>query len=123
MKYIFMFALGITILTALFVWLLAPSGIVENEPVNGNHEDGIVIGGKFIPDSWLVCETDSDCFAGECCHSRFCVNIEGKPDCEGAFCTTDCRPDTLDCGCGGCSCVEGRCSIKVEDDPNCQVGG
>jgi len=107
MKYIFLFALSITIIAAIITFVLGP--IIQG---NVYFSSGIFPNGTAIPKDLLSCKKDSDCFAGECCHARFCVNSIGKPDCEGVFCTQECRNGTLDCDYGSCVCVNGRCTAK-----------
>lgn len=118
MKYIFLFALGITIMAGIITFGLPM--LLNHEFSSSKHE---FPNGTAIPDEWLVCETDSQCFAGECCHPRFCVNALGKPDCTGIACTEECRGDTMDCGCGSCACVKGKCAVKWSQDDFCSGGG
>jgi len=75
---------------------------------------------KLQDDNWtgdnisdgLRCQTDSDCVAATCCHPVECVSSEYKPDCSGISCSMECAPDTMDCGQGGCMCIEGRCKTE-----------
>jgi hypothetical protein len=57
----------------------------------------------------LECVNDDDCVASECCHASECVPKYKEPDCEGIFCTTECVPETMDCGQGYCACTTGVC--------------
>ncbi|MCS7123601.1 MAG: hypothetical protein RMJ17_03460 [Candidatus Aenigmarchaeota archaeon] len=60
------------------------------------------------------CEKNEECVPKDCCHSTECVNIKYKPNCEGIFCTMECRT-ILDCGMGYCGCVNNRCvAIPIE---------
>lgn len=54
------------------------------------------------------CSVDSDCLPAQCCHPASCVNKASAPNCEGVFCTMECRLGTLDCG-GYCACVNDKC--------------
>lgn len=108
MKYIFLFALGITIIAAIVTFVLpAMLGIDIREPRSG----------------LLECEVDADCFATECCHPDSCVNAASRPDCEGVACTEECRPGTMDCGCGSCVCVDGNCAVEWTKDSDLCSGG
>lgn len=63
------------------------------------------------------CFRDSDCAPAECCHPNSCVQASKKPNCEGVFCTEECVPGTMDCGCGTCARVDGRCRVDfIESD-------
>jgi hypothetical protein len=129
MKYVFLFAVVATVLAFVITFILGPmvsldvngNAAVPNGHGNGNG-NGIGNGngnGFYIPEEHLSCETDSDCFAGECCHPRYCVNRAGVPDCEGDFCTQECRSGTMDCGCGSCACVDGMCTVKLVESEFC----
>lgn len=117
MKYIFLFALGITILAAIITFGLP---IILN--YDFPYSTGNFPNGTKIRSEWLECETDSDCFAGECCHPTFCVNAAGRPDCGGVACTEECRGDTMDCGCGSCVCLNGVCAVKWTQNDFCSGG-
>ena len=69
----------------------------------------------FIPPE---CKTDADCVPAQCCHATKCVPKSAAPDCEGVFCSQECRPGSIDCG-GRCICVKGRCkAFKAFGLPN-----
>ena len=59
--------------------------------------------------STLYCMNDNDCVPAQCCHPTSCINIKYGPDCKGIACTLNCEPNTMDCGCGYCSCVNNEC--------------
>lgn len=65
-------------------------------------------------DDELYCESDADCVPASCCHPFSCVNAGAAPDCSGVFCTQECRPGSLDCGQGSCSCVNNKCGAVFE---------
>jgi len=58
------------------------------------------------------CNIDTDCAPAQCCHPTSCVPVSQAPDCEGTFCTQECRPGTIDCG-GRCFCEENKCQAQV----------
>ncbi len=58
------------------------------------------------------CDLDSDCAPASCCHATSCINT--PPDCSGVMCTMECKPGTLDCGQGKCSCQNNQCVAKIE---------
>jgi hypothetical protein len=118
MKYIFLFALGITIIAAIVTFVIPAMLGIDITPSKGRFPNGTA-----IPNDWLECETDADCFAGECCHPAFCVNAAGRPDCQGVGCTEECRGDTIDCGCGSCVCINGKCSVEWTKDNDLCSGG
>lgn len=60
------------------------------------------------------CELDSDCVPASCCHPTDCVSKENKPDCEGIFCTMECKDGTLDCGQGSCKCLDNKCGVAFK---------
>lgn len=59
------------------------------------------------------CESDNDCFPGECCHATSCVLETDIPNCDGVMCTEECREGTMDCGQGKCACREGKCVAEL----------
>jgi hypothetical protein len=111
MKHIFLFALSITVIAAIITFVLPTILGYDFSSTKQNFPDG-----EPIPNVLLECETDADCFGGECCHSRFCVNAAGKPDCRVVACTEECRGDTMDCGCGSCACINGKCAVEWTPD-------
>lgn len=62
------------------------------------------------------CTSDEDCVPAQCCHPTSCVSRDQAPDCSGIFCTEDCRGGTMDCGCGYCGCIDGRCEVVWTKD-------
>jgi len=58
------------------------------------------------------CSIDSDCVPASCCHPTQCVAEINKPDCSSVSCTSECAPNTLDCG-GECICNNGRCKAQL----------
>jgi putative hemolysin len=58
------------------------------------------------------CTSNSDCVPSACCHPDKCVNKNYQPDCEGIFCTMDCKPNTMDCGQGKCICKNNVCQVE-----------
>lgn len=62
------------------------------------------------------CEKDSDCVEEQCCHPTSCVNREFKPNCQGIFCSEECKKDSMDCGCGHCSCLDNKCQVTWTKD-------
>ena len=59
------------------------------------------------------CTTDADCVPAQCCHPDDSVNKDHAPQCEGIFCTEECRPGTLDCGQGSIKCLVGACTVVL----------
>ena len=59
------------------------------------------------------------CAPAECCHPITCVIAEEKGDCQGTFCTADCRADTMDCSQGHCEYNYnlGKCEVIWGSDP------
>jgi len=57
------------------------------------------------------CERDSDCVPAQCCHSTSVVSKKFAPSCEGIVCTQECRPGTIDCGCGKPVCINNKCEV------------
>ncbi len=98
----------------LFIFLLACS----QAPVACTEEaklcpDGSAVGRtgpncEFAPCPVVECSSDSDCVKDSCCHADGCVSKVNAPDCDGMFCTQECKPGSLDCG-GSCGCVAGKC--------------
>ena len=64
----------------------------------------------------IECETDSDCVPSTCCHATSCAPVGDAPDCSQQICTLNCEPQTLDCGYGGCSCVNNKCSVHFNEE-------
>jgi hypothetical protein len=58
------------------------------------------------------CVSDSDCVPAQCCHATSCVPKAQAPNCEGTFCTMECRSGTIDCG-GGCACEGKKCVARL----------
>ncbi|MFW6051179.1 MAG: hypothetical protein ACODAU_08390 [Myxococcota bacterium] len=92
----------------------SPSGDASDEastpPSDG--EAAQPSGDRVVGDA--PCETDADCVPASCCHASACVAADDAPDCDGVFCTQECRGGTIDCG-GGCVCDEGRCTAELND--------
>ncbi len=57
------------------------------------------------------CTADKDCVPNACCHAADAVNKANMPDCSSMLCTSECEPNTLDCGQGELKCVEGECQV------------
>jgi hypothetical protein len=125
MKYIFLFALGITAIAATVTFVLAPRPQPHLESDESESGPYIIYpsetspNGTPISNTWTKCEVDIDCFAGECCHPRFCINGFDRPNCREVFCTQDCRKGTMDCSCGSCVCVNGKCGVKLSESDFC----
>lgn len=62
-----------------------------------------------------TCATDADCAPAECCHASSCGSAAQKPDCRAVLCSMECRPNTFDCGGGGCLCRGGRCQADLHE--------
>ena len=60
----------------------------------------------------LFCNSDSDCVPAQDCHPTSCIGLGSKTVSDGVFCTTECAPDTMDCGQGSCACVSNRCEVN-----------
>ena len=58
------------------------------------------------------CETVDDCVPEQCCHPTSCVNKDYTMNCTGLGCTDECKEDTMDCGCGTCTCIDNKCSVS-----------
>ena len=63
----------------------------------------------------IVCSSDADCVAAECCHATSAVNKANAPDCSTIYCTMDCAPNTLDCGQGQIKCVDNMCTVRLNE--------
>lgn len=63
----------------------------------------------------LYCESDDDCVEEQDCHATSCINKEFRDEGEPVFCTTECAPDTLDCGQGSCKCISNKCGAVFND--------
>ena len=61
----------------------------------------------------VECRTNTDCVKATCCHADSCVAKENAPDCEGVFCSMECKPYTMDCGQGSCVCENSKCVAKI----------
>ena len=59
------------------------------------------------------CTSDLDCVPASCCHSNSCSLKSGTPKCDAILCSQECRPGTLDCGQGSCSCVDNKCKAVI----------
>jgi hypothetical protein len=59
------------------------------------------------------CQTNNDCVAATCCHADSCIAKESAPNCEGIFCSQECKPYTMDCGQGSCVCENNKCAAKI----------
>ncbi len=59
------------------------------------------------------CSLDDECAAVECCHGENAVNKNFAPDCSKILCTSECVPNTLDCGQGEVKCVKGECKAVI----------
>ncbi|MEK6845535.1 MAG: hypothetical protein AABY26_02145 [Nanoarchaeota archaeon] len=68
---------------------------------------------KTVDWSPQTCVKDSDCVPTTCCHANESVNKESAPNCTSQFCTSECVPDTLDCGQGNLQCISGKCQITI----------
>ncbi len=81
----------------------------------GKEYDGCML--ELFPD---YCTSDSDCIPEQCCHPDSCVNKKFEQDCSGTACTAECRKGTMDCGCGKCACIDGRCMVLWRRDRTCR---
>ena len=72
-------------------------------------------GAGDVGDKVVECSVDSDCVREICCHASTCTSKEQAPDCSNLFCTTECVPETLDCGQGECKCIKGQCKVVFID--------
>ena len=61
-----------------------------------------------------VCTLNKDCVQSVCCHASDTVNHDNAPDCRGVLCSTECVPETLDCGQGQMKCIQGQCQAVFE---------
>ena len=59
------------------------------------------------------CIANADCVPATCCHAAECVSKAKAPNCEGIFCSMECRPYTMDCGQGRCACENNKCIAKI----------
>ncbi len=71
----------------------------------------------------IGCEEDGDCVAATCCHPSECVHVSLAPDCSDVFCTEECAPGTMDCGCGECACIDGECRVNWTPADDCSCNG
>lgn len=60
-------------------------------------------------------EEEVECVAASCCHPTECVLESEAPDCNRAFCTMSCEPDTMDCGQGHCEYIDGECGVVWDE--------
>lgn len=60
----------------------------------------------------VECRSNADCVPATCCHASECVAKENAPNCEGIFCSQECKPYTMDCGQGSCMCENNKCTVK-----------
>jgi len=63
----------------------------------------------------VECRKNNDCVAATCCHADSCVAKENAPDCEGVFCSMECKPYTMDCGQGSCICEKNKCVAHINN--------
>ncbi|MDP1729462.1 MAG: hypothetical protein Q8L27_04630 [archaeon] len=89
----------IIVLLAFLIWMLI---YIRNNP----SEVEII--------SNLTCSSDSDCVPASCCHPNSCINKVNALNCVGIKCSMECSLNTLDCGQGSCSCVNGKCSAEIK---------
>ncbi|MBW2982477.1 hypothetical protein KY343_06365 [Candidatus Woesearchaeota archaeon] len=61
----------------------------------------------------VECRVNADCVAATCCHADACVAKEKAPNCEGIFCSMECKPYTMDCGQGRCICRNNICAAEI----------
>lgn len=61
------------------------------------------------------CMVDEDCVPSICCHAQDAVNKANAPDCSATLCSLDCEAETIDCGQGGIACIEGACTVVLND--------
>ncbi len=66
-----------------------------------------------VPQEPPECVINDDCVAATCCHADSCVAKEKAPNCEGVFCSMECRPYTMDCEQGRCVCENNKCAAKI----------
>ena len=72
-------------------------------------------GGEEISDVKAdSCTTDDDCAPANTCHPESCVLKSSINENERQICTQECKPGTLDCGQGYCSCVNRKCEAVIE---------
>ncbi len=60
------------------------------------------------------CSADTDCVPNACCHAADAVNRANILDCSSMLCTSECEPNTLDCGQGELKCVQGECQVILK---------
>ena len=70
----------------------------------------VMAGLAFMHDR-ITCTTDSDCAPEQCCHPTSVINSQFKWVCSQA-CTTNCVPNTLDCGQARPVCTQGQCKVE-----------
>jgi hypothetical protein len=68
-------------------------------------------GARVVPGTGK-CSKDEDCHAATACHATSCTS---KPvNYPPVFCTQDCN-GPMDCGQGGCACVNGSCAMYTRE--------
>ena len=61
------------------------------------------------------CKSNLECVAEQCCHPNSCIHRNFGPDCKNVFCSTECAPNTLDCGQGSCQCINNKCQAIIQN--------
>ena len=103
-KRVYLIVLAVLVLLLLAILFLSNSDkntIIANESVNNLTNNSSNIDSSS-------CSQESDCVPAPFCHPTYCINKnEVKPN--NMLCTQECKPNTLDCGQGSCSCVNNKC--------------
>jgi hypothetical protein len=73
---------------------------------------GPATGATTAPADSMICTTTEDCVPAQCCHPTGCTNRAAAAalSCENKLCTVSCE-GPIDCGAGGCGCVNGKCAV------------
>lgn len=116
--------IGLVVIAALlvFLWgLIPPPPEVECTTNEDCIPENPLVGVQYFCDEGICktkplgnpisCQKDEDCVPAQCCHPDSCINIDYRPNCEGIFCTMECRPGTMDCGQGRCACIDNTCQV------------
>lgn len=102
--------LFITLLFVVFyVFVLKPS---SQQNITNNSNNIIIKNASSVEID--ECNADSGCVPASCCHPSACVPKEKAPQCKSLFCTQECKPNSLDCGQGNCSCINKICKAVLK---------
>ncbi|MDN5327465.1 MAG: hypothetical protein PWP03_103 [Candidatus Woesearchaeota archaeon] len=99
------------ILFSILLYSCAPNQSALENITTTEDSNNIQNHSVNINESVIECNSDADCVhAPVCCHRnaavcvpKYKVNEDALNNCQGVFCTTECRP------CTTCSCINHKC--------------